>query len=59
MIMLRGDNQNTANAVATKTGINQVIAEVLPEDKSNVIKELKAKNLIVAMAGDGVNDPIA
>jgi Cu+-exporting ATPase len=59
VIMLTGDNQKTANAVAKKLGIDKVIAEVLPEDKSNVIKDLKAKGVIVAMAGDGVNDAIA
>jgi Cu+-exporting ATPase len=59
VMMLTGDNQKTANAVAKKLGIDKVIAEVLPEDKSKVIKNLKAKGFIVAMAGDGVNDAIA
>lgn len=54
--MLTGDNNKTATAVATKLGIKHVFAEVLPEDKSRIVGELKSKGLIVAMAGDGVND---
>jgi Cu+-exporting ATPase len=54
--MLTGDSNKTATAVATKLGIKHVFAEVLPEDKSRIIGELKNKGLIVAMAGDGVND---
>lgn len=56
ILMLTGDNKKTAEAVAAKLGIKNIIAEVLPEDKSRVISELKQKGHIVAMAGDGVND---
>lgn len=56
IFMLTGDNKKTATAVANKLGIKHVFAEVLPEDKSRMVSELKNKGLIVAMAGDGVND---
>jgi Cu+-exporting ATPase len=56
VVMLTGDSRITADAVAHKLGITQVIAEVLPEDKSRVIAELKEKGAVVAMAGDGIND---
>jgi len=56
IIMLTGDSRATAEAVAAKLGIEQVQAEVLPEQKSNVIKQLRSRGKIVAMAGDGVND---
>jgi len=56
ILMLTGDNKKTAEAVAAKFGIKNIIAEVLPEDKSRVISELKTQGHIVAMAGDGVND---
>ena len=55
-IMLTGDNQVTAQAVATKLGIDEVIAGVLPDQKADVIKDLQKKGHIVAMAGDGIND---
>lgn len=56
IIMLTGDNKNTAQNVAQKLGIDKYIAEVLPEDKHQKIKELQAQGKIVAMAGDGTND---
>jgi len=54
--MLTGDSKKTADTVAANLGIKHVFAEVLPEDKSRIIEELKNKGLIVAMVGDGVND---
>ncbi|KTD08418.1 copper-transporting P-type ATPase [Legionella jamestowniensis] len=56
IVMLTGDNKKTAEAVAAKLGIHKVVAEVLPAEKSKIVAELQAKNNIVAMAGDGVND---
>jgi Cu+-exporting ATPase len=54
--MLTGDSMKTAQAVASYLGIQHVVAEVTPEEKSRIVIELKEKGLIVAMAGDGVND---
>jgi Cu+-exporting ATPase len=54
--MVTGDSKKTAEAVAGILGIKNVMAEIMPEDKSRIINELKNKGLIVAMAGDGVND---
>jgi len=56
IVMITGDNQITANAVAGKLEIDQVHAEVLPEQKAELIKTLQAEGHIVAMAGDGIND---
>lgn len=56
IVMLTGDNLKTAEAVAKKLGITEIQADVLPEKKISVIKELQAKGHIVAMAGDGIND---
>ena len=56
LIMLTGDNSRTAEAVARKLGIDEVVADVLPEDKDAVIARLKREGRVVAMAGDGVND---
>tara|TARA_B100000315_G_scaffold259641_2_gene316468 strand:- start:4631 stop:6886 length:2256 start_codon:yes stop_codon:yes gene_type:complete len=56
VVMLTGDNQYTATAVANSVGIAQVISEVLPEQKSEVIKQLQHEGKIVAMVGDGIND---
>jgi Cu+-exporting ATPase len=54
--MLTGDNRTTAQAVARRLGLDEVMAEVLPEQKVEVVKRLQAEGRVVAMAGDGVND---
>ncbi len=54
--MLTGDNRITAAAVAQKLGIDEVKAEVLPEQKASMVKRLQSEGRIVAMAGDGIND---
>ncbi len=56
IVMLTGDNRTTAQAVAGKLGIDDVVAEVLPEDKRNAVKKLQDEGRFVAMAGDGIND---
>jgi Cu+-exporting ATPase len=54
--MLTGDNQTTAGAVARRLGIDEVAAEILPDQKADTVKKLQSQNRFVAMAGDGVND---
>jgi Cu+-exporting ATPase len=56
IIMATGDNERTAKAVAERLGIDEIRADVLPEDKARIIRELQEKGAKVAMAGDGVND---
>ncbi len=56
IVMMTGDNQTTAQAVASRLGITEVEADVLPDRKSEVVARLRAEGSVVAMAGDGVND---
>jgi Cu+-exporting ATPase len=56
IVMLTGDSRTTAEAVAKKLSIDEVRAEVLPEQKREIVKTLQSENRMVAMAGDGVND---
>jgi len=55
-IMITGDNEDTANAIASKVGIERIFARILPEEKAEKIKELQKEGKVVAMAGDGIND---
>ena len=56
LVMMTGDNRTTAEAVARRLGIDEVQAEVLPQDKASVVQQLRSQGRIVAMGGDGVND---
>nr|WP_231561723.1 copper-translocating P-type ATPase [Nitrosococcus oceani] len=56
IVMLTGDNETTARAVSEKLGIDEVYADVLPQDKNRIVGELRDKGAVVAMAGDGIND---
>lgn len=56
IVMVTGDNERTARAVAAKLGLDEIRADVLPQDKARIIRELQSQGLRVAMAGDGVND---
>jgi Cu+-exporting ATPase len=56
LIMVTGDNRLTAEAVARKLGLDEVIADVLPAQKSDVVARLQSEGRVVAMAGDGIND---
>ncbi len=56
VVMLTGDNETTAHAIGRELGIEEIHADVLPEDKNRIVKELRSKGVVVAMAGDGIND---
>ncbi len=56
IVMLTGDNQKTARAVSRRLGLDEVFADVLPDQKADVIKQLQSQGKVVAMAGDGIND---
>jgi P-type E1-E2 ATPase len=59
LVMLTGDNQASAHHVASQLGINRLYAEVLPNEKAEIVKNLRDKGNKVAMVGDGINDAVA
>ena len=56
IVMLTGDNRTTAEAVSKKLGLDDVVAEVLPDQKADIVKKLQNEGRVVLMAGDGIND---
>ncbi len=56
VVMLTGDNRKTAEVVAKRLGLDELLADVLPDQKAEIVKRLQAEGRVVAMAGDGVND---
>ncbi len=56
VVMISGDSKTTAQVVGDKLGIDEVVAEVLPQEKAEIVKRLQAEGRVVAMAGDGIND---
>ena len=56
IVMLTGDDARTAQAIAVETGLTDVYADLLPEDKLSVIRQLQQEGHVVAMVGDGIND---
>ncbi|NDF29243.1 MAG: HAD family hydrolase, partial [Nitrososphaeria archaeon] len=59
LVMLTGDNSNTANAIAGQLGLENVVANVLPSEKADAVKKLQEKGSKIAMVGDGINDAAA